>query len=84
MRWRAFFAGWMRPSRREEAHRAETMTWTCPAGRAPQETVIDSNAEAGGIVTVSCACCAAQHRVSVFFRPPPSGIARIAFGVVWL
>jgi len=83
-RYRSVLIGWLGRTRAAEVRGTKDMSWTCPACRAPRETIIDSNAESGRIVAVSCPSCRANYRASVFFRAPRSGMGRVTVGVVWL
>jgi hypothetical protein len=86
--WRArcssALGGWLGRAHTVRAAGAQNMSWTCPACRAPHETIIDSDAESGRIVGVSCPSCGAEFQASVFFRAHRSGKTRVSVGVVWL
>jgi len=83
-RCRSVLRGWFGRAHAIKAAGTQDMSWTCPACRAPHETMIDSDAESGRIVGVSCPSCRAKFQASVFFRAPRSGTARVTVGVVWL
>ena len=83
-RWASVIRAWLGRAHAIKATGTQDMTWTCPACRAPRETIIDSDAESGRIVAVSCSSCGARFQASVFFRAPRSGNGRVTIGVVWL
>ena len=59
------------------------LNWTCPGCLARNATIIAGDARAGGIVSVDCPVCRAQHQASVVVPRAQAGPPR-AVGVVWV